>query len=476
MPVTFDVNPDWQVLLFALAMTCLTGFAFGLAPALHSTRTDLIPALKEGGHIQLRRYRRVSLRNGLMVCQLAGSLTLLLLTGFLGLGIQTTMGVQQGFDSRNLFLISFDPVRDGYSGAQTAVFFDKLLDRVKRLPSIKAATMTDTVPVAIDGNTGAIFSDARPAGEKATHWARKHSVGKDYFETAGIPIVLGRGFRKEDETNMATSVIVSEELVRVYWIGEEVLGRRIEIVSGKVSGGFCPTPSTFDFRHGALGKEEQVFKVVGVAKDVSEDLVASRKHPAIYFPLKQVDYSQPSLRGVTLMVRGIPGVDIIGAVQREVSATDVNVTSFNARTMTEQIEQFTSSLRSAAWTWNLIGAFGLILASVGLSGVTAYSVTHRGHEIGIRMALGAQTRDVLRLVMKEGAVLVMAGTIIGMTLTLAGMRLMSGFFFSVATVQGFDPALLVGAPALLASLALLSCYVPARRSIRIDPAMALRQE
>jgi putative ABC transport system permease protein len=407
---------------------------------------------------------------------MAGSLTLLLLTGYLGLGIQTTMGIQQGFDPRNLYLISLDPVRDGYSGAQATAFFEKLLDRVKRLPAVTAATLTDTVPVAMEGNPGAIFSDAHAGGAKAMHWACKHVVGKDYFETAGIPILLGRGFRKEDEANGATAVIVSEELVRAYWSGEEVLGRRIEIGNDQVSGGFGAVPGTFDFRPGVLGKGRQVFEVVGVAKDVAEDLVASKKHPAIYFPLHPADYAQPSLRGVTLLVRGMPGVDILAAVQREISAADANVTPFNARSMTEQIAEFMSSLRSAAWTWNVMGAFGLILAAVGLAGVTAYSVAQRGHEIGIRMALGAQKSDVLGLVMKEGAVLVMAGTLIGMALTWAGLRLMSGFFFSVASVQGFDPALLVGAPLLLASLALLACYVPARKSMRIDPAMALRQE
>jgi putative ABC transport system permease protein len=235
-------------------------------------------------------------------------------------------------------------------------------------------------------------------------------------------------------------------------------------------------PGTFDFRSGILGKGRHIFEVVGVAKDVAEDFIASKKHPAIYFPLHAVDYAQPSLSGVTLMLRGVPGVDVIGAVQREISATDANLTPYNARSMTEQIAQFMSSLRGAAWTWNLIGAFGLILASVGLAGVTAYSVAQRGHEIGIRMALGAQKSDVLGLVMKEGAVLVMAGTLIGMAFTWAGVRLMSGVFFSVASVKAFDPALLVGAPLLLASLALVACYVPARKSMRIDPAVALRQE
>ena len=476
MPVAFDLTIDWSALLFAFAVTGLTGLAFGLVPALQATRTDLTSALKEGGNIQFRAHRRLSLRNGLMLCQMAGSLTLLLLTGFLGLGIQTTMGIQQGLDARNLYLISLDPVRDGYSGAQAAVFFEKLLDRVKRLSSVTAASLTDTVPVAMDGNAGAIFSDARAGGAPVIHWAKKHVVGRDYFETAGIPVVLGRGFRKQDEADDATAVIVSEELVRQYWTGEEVLGRHIEIGNGDVSAGALVVPGTFDFRSGVLGRGRQAFEVVGVAKDVAEDLVASKKHPAIYFPLRPADYAQPSLRGVTLMVRGMPGVDVLGAVQREISAADRNVTPFNPRSMSEQIAQFMYSLRAAAWTWNLIGAFGLILAAVGLAGVTAYSVRQREHEIGIRVALGAQKRDVLGLVMGEGAVLVIGGTTIGMFFTWAGIRAMSGFFFSVASVQGFDPELLVGAPLLLASLALLACYLPARRSLRIDPAVALRAE
>ncbi len=476
MPVSFDLEVDWHALVFTLAVTGLTGLAFGLIPAMQATRADLTPALKEGSNIQLRRSRRFSLRNGLMLCQMAGSLMLLLLTGFLGLGIQTTMGVQQSFDARNLYLISLDPVRDGYSGAQAADFFDKILDRVKHLPSVVAATLTETIPVAMDGTTAAIFSDAGSGREKETHWARRHVVGKDYFETARIPILLGRGFRKEDEANGATAVIVSKELVRASWTGEAAVGRRIEIGNQEASGGMGVTPGTFDFRPAFLGKEKQVFEVVGVAADMSEDLIASKKHPAIYFPLHAANYAQPSLRGVTLMVRGVPGVDVVGAVQREIAAIDSNLTPFNARSMNEQIAQFMYPLRSAAWTWNLIGAFGLILASVGLGGVTAYSVAQRGHEIGIRMALGAQKSDVLGLVMKEGAVLVTVGTIIGMVLTWAGLRVMSGFFFTVASVQTFEPALLIGAPLLLAGLALIACYVPARKSTRIDPAVTLRQE
>lgn len=467
IPISFDMNPDGRVLLFTLALTVFTGLAFGLAPAFEATRTDLAPALKEGGNIQLRRSRRWSLRNGLVLCQMAASLTLLLLTGYMGLGIQSSLGLQEGFNPRNLYLVSLDPIRDGYSTSQATSFFEKLLDRVKSMPEVTAASLTDTVPVAMAGNAGVTFS---MAGQSAD--ALRHIVGRDYFETTGIPILLGREFRKDD----STAVIVSQELVRKHWNGREAVGQRIEIGNGQVSPGLGALPGTFDLRPEMLGKGRRSYEIVGVAADVAEDFVAAKKHPVIYFPLRPVDFGQPSLRGVTLMVRARPGVDVIGAVRHQIASIDSSITPFNARSMLEQIDEFMSQLRAASWTYGVIGLFGLILASVGLAGVTAYAVSQRGREIGIRVALGAQAGDVLALVIKEGVALVTVGTVVGLAAAWAGIRALSALFFTVASVQGSDPLLLVGAPLLLALLALTACYLPARRSMRIDPAVALRQE
>jgi putative ABC transport system permease protein len=445
---------------------------------LQATRTDLVSALKEGGQVHLRKYRALSLRNILVLCQMAASLTLLLLTGYLGLGIQSTVGVQEGFNPNNLYLIALDPVRDGYSGARAAAFFDKLLKRVKTLPGVTSACLTDTLPVATDGNPGVRFSSAGPqaTGEPAHHWARKHMVGRDYFQTADIKILAGRSFQSQDEETRSAAVIVSRQAVREFWKGENPVGRRIEIVNAAAGGGIAVWPGTFDYRSNVLAAESRVFEVIGVAGDVSEDLVASKKHPAIYFPLRLADYAQPSLRGMTLMVRAANGVDAIGAVRREISAMDPGITPFNARSMIEHISQYMSTLEGASWTYGLIGFFGLVLAAVGVAGVTAYSVAKRAHEIGIRMALGAQKGNVLALVMKEGAALVMVGTVGGLVCAWAGIRALSGMFFAVASVRSSEPVLLIGAPLLLAGLALLACYLPARKSTRIDPVVALRQE
>jgi predicted permease len=469
IPVSFDMNPDARVLIFTLALTVFTGLVFGLAPALETTRTDLGPALKQGGNIQLRRHRRWSLRNGLVLCQMAASLMLLLITGYMGLGIQSSLGFQQGFNPRNLYLVALDPIRDGYSGAQATAFFEKLLDRVRRLPAVTAASLTDTVPVAMSGNAGVTVSMAG----KSTGDALRHIVGEGYFETAGIPILLGREFRRQDTTDC---VIVSQEFVRRYGNGRDVLGQSVEIGNGEVAPALGALPGTFDLRPELLGRERRTYEIVGVARDLAEDFVAQKKHPVIYFPLRAADFARPSLRGVTLMVRAVPGVDAIGAVRREIATMDPSLTPFDARSMQEQIDEFMSPLRAACWSYGLIGAFGLILASVGLAGVTAYAVSQRGREIGIRVALGAQKSDVLTLVMTEGVVLVTVGTVVGLAAAWAGIRVLSGLFFTVASVESSDPLLLIGAPLLLASLALLACYLPARKSMHVDPAVALRQE
>ncbi|MGC4055991.1 MAG: ABC transporter permease [Paludibaculum sp.] len=201
IPVGFDLTPDWRALLFTFAATGAAGVVFGLAPAIQATRSDLVPALKESGRPRSELRRAPRLKNGLMLLQMAASLTLLLMTGYLGIGIQSTMGVQEGFDPRNLFMVSLDPVRDGYSAERATDLLEKLLERVKAKRGVISASLTDTLPVAVDGNAGVRFlnADSNGDGRRAANWARKHIVGRDYFETVGIRILSGRGFQRQDE-------------------------------------------------------------------------------------------------------------------------------------------------------------------------------------------------------------------------------------------------------------------------------------
>jgi predicted permease len=478
MPITINLEPDGRVLIFTLGLTILTGLAFGLLPALRATRTDLTPALKEGGNVRLPRFRRLSLRNMLVLSQVAGSLTLLLITGFLVIGHQRVVGGPVGFDPRNLVVISLDPVRDGETGVEASAFLQKLLDRVKGLPGIRAASLSDSLPLSVIGKPGVNFAVAGPDGAKVVHGARRNVVGRDYFNTIGIPILSGRGFRKEDEADDSIAAIVSEKLVDDCWPGQDPLGRRLEVGSEGVPG--------FTVGKGAPGTTRlsgrlQVVQVVGVAKNVRDGLAMVPKDaPAlIYLPLRPADMARPTLQGIALVTRTVPGVDAIGTVRREIAAMDDKITPFNARTMTDQIDQMLFPVQAAVYTYGFIGVFGLILAAVGLAGVTAYAVSRRRREIGIRIALGARAGDVLRLVMKESLVLVTVGSVIGFLFARAGTRVLESFMSEVARMAGTstsDPVLLVGAPLLLGMLALVACYVPARRSTKVDPAVTLRQE
>jgi len=221
--------------------------------------------------------------------------------------------------------------------------------------------------------------------------------------------------------------------------------------------------------------------VVGVARNirVGLDMVAKDSPAVIYLPMRPAEFARPARNGLTLIVRATPGVDAVGVLRREISTMDSSITPFSGRSMTEQIDELMFPVKVALYTYGCIGVFGLILAAVGLAGVTAYSVTQRRREIGIRIALGAQRADVLGLVMKEGAVLMAIGTAAGLAAAWAAIRLMSSAMAQIARAAGTttsDPWLLVGAPALLAALAMISCYVPARKSMEVDPAVTLRQE
>jgi predicted permease len=475
IPVTYGfLQPDARALVFTIAIMLLTGVGFGLAPALEATRAGLAPAIKEGGGVLLGRFRRLSLRNALMVAQVAGSLTLLVILGYLTLGIQSTLGVTAGFNPDNLFLVSLDPTQDGYNPVQSAAFLPKLLDRVQSLPAVTAASLSVTIPVAM-GMDQVTLAAPGVGGPKAIHRAIRHTVGKDYFTATGIAILSGRAFRQTDETENSAAIIVSETLVRELWPGQDALGRTLEIAGAELGPtGVLPRPT--DFRPRA---QARMFEVAGVARDVAEGLITSQRRPAIYFPLRPSDLAQPTQQGITLMVRARPGVDAAALVRREIASLDANVTPFYTGTMAQHIDEFMSPLRVASWTYGSIGFFGLVLAAVGLGGMTAYSVASRNREIGIRMALGAGRASVLGLVMREGALLIAVGTAIGMLCAWVGARglaAMSTSVGQVATTSATDPVVVLGSPLLLASLAMAACYFPARRASAVDPAVTLRAE
>lgn len=474
MPVRLDVHVDYRVLVFTVAISLFAGLALGLTPALAAMRTELVPALKEGGNWRLRRFRRLSMRNLLVLSQMVGSLTLLVLTGMIVFGYGRTVGRDVGFDSRNLHMLSLDPIRDGYPPAKARQLFRSMGERVKAIPGITAVAFTESIPMGASGRvTFSSEADAAQSGEIRN--AIKYVVGREYFQTVGIPILRGSGFRP-DEAEQALEVIVSEALARLCWPEQNAVGRRIEIGGGELAR-FDPFGASYlDYRGGVA--PVRTFYVAGVARDVKESAM-ERAQPAIYFRLEAADYARPSFRGMTLLMRAAPGFDVLGAVQNELAVLAPEVVPFNGRTMSAHLDISMFPVRMGVWSYGVTGLFGLILASVGLAGVTAYSVAQRRREIGIRIALGASRSSVLGLVLKESAAIVTIGTVFGLAGAWAIGRVLSASLDPVARVSGSgvsEPMLVVGAPLLLAALALTACYVPARKSAGIDPVVTLRQD
>jgi ABC-type antimicrobial peptide transport system permease subunit len=265
--------------------------------------------------------------------------------------------------------------------------------------------------------------------------------------------LAGRAFRESDQRDDARVLVVNETMAKT-WSGRNPLGQTIELNGG-------------------------TYEVVGVVGDMRSGYALEPPRRSVYLPATPGGYASPSPQGVTVLVRAERGIDAALLVRREMASLAPDLTVFNVTSMTEQLDRMAYVFRLATLIYGGIGAFGLVLASVGLAGVTAYAVARRYHEIGIRRALGAQSRDVLKLVMKEGVALIGVGTMLGMALAFAAMRVLATMLSAVGEITQtsiYDPLLLAGAPALLAGLALLACYLPARRSTRIDPVAALRAE
>jgi putative ABC transport system permease protein len=472
MPVQFNVEVDWRVLVFTIGLTALTGLAIGLMPAIQATSRELVPALKEGANLQLRKRRTFSVRNLLVVSQMAGSLTLLLVTGYIVFGTKYMMSGASGFDAGNTQLISVDPIRDGYSTSQWEEFYPKLLDHVKALPGVVAATWTEAIPMQPSG-TMTFTTDID--GSKRVNQATKYIVGSDYFQIMGIRILRGRGLVKDDEKGSARSIVVSEALAQTIWRNDDPVGRRLSLVNrNNVSFGLMGG-SAFDYR---ASSPDQSYVVVGVTADVVETPVA-QPGPAVYLPMTKNDYAKPPFQGITLATRTIPGLATASIVRAQIAAIDANLTTFNAETMDDWVERVMYVVKIGLWSYALLGAFGLVLASVGLAGVTAYSVSSRVHEIGIRLALGARSSDILRMIMAEGATLIVIGSCIGIALAALVMRVMAASMDPVAqSIQHShsDLRIAAGAIAILVMVGLSASYLPARRSGRVDPVVALRQE
>jgi putative ABC transport system permease protein len=464
VPQEIDYSLDWRALMFTFALAIVCGIGFSLAPALQATKADVAPTLKEGAAIQLRGYRRFGMRNLLVVGQVAGSLMLLLITGFLVLGFQRTGAVQTKFDANSMYLLSIDPVRDGYSPEKAEALYEKLPERLRAAGAVGSVALAAQAPFSMPSATVQLTAAKGSRDAAQTLKLAKETVGAGYFAALSEPMLAGREFAERDQRidtsadgskNVALPIVLNETAARGLFGNGNAIGQRIT-------------------------EDKQSYDVVGLVRDlksgiVDEDLPAS----VMYVPLTRRDFASPAAGGMTIMVRSDAGTDALRGIRREIASMDPNLSVFDVRTLGEQLEMTRAYLRISLDMYGGIGVFGLVLAAIGLAGVTAYAVARRRKEIGIRMALGARKVQVLQLVLREGAALVTVGTVLGFLGAVAMVRMLSALtsmFTEAFNVTTNDPRLLVGAPLLLGALAMLACYIPARRSAKIDPLKALRDE
>jgi putative ABC transport system permease protein len=437
------------VLGFTLGASLLTGILFGLAPAIHSARLDMNDSLKEGGRGATEGRGRNRVHSLLVVSEVALSLVLLVGAGLLIKSFVKLRNTDPGFDPRNTLTasLSLAPVRYA-KDEQVNQFYDQLIERVRALPGVQEVGAVAPLPLSNNGMSYSFVITDRPEpppGQGLSASARFATPG--YFRAMGIPLRRGRLFTEQDRADAPAVLVVNDAFARRYFSGEEVLGKRLR-----------------------LGFKRLEVEIVGVVGDVRGNSLSEPGIPEYYIP-----QSHAASGDMSLVVRTstTDPAALTPALREVVREMDKDQPLYEVRTMSALV---TSSMARQRFSTTLIGVFAalaLALAAVGIFSVMSYSVAQRKHEIGIRMALGAQSRDILRMVLGRGMMLTLIGVGLGLAASFGLTRLMSSLLFGVSAT---DPVTFGGVAVLLASVALLACYAPARRATKVDPMVALRHE
>ncbi|HEV2915211.1 MAG TPA: ABC transporter permease [Pyrinomonadaceae bacterium] len=451
LPRLSHVGIDARVLLFTLAVSVLTGLVFGLVPALNATRLNVNEALKEGGRSNTAGVSRHRFSNLLVVSELALALVLLVGAGLLIKGFWRLRAVEPGFAPEHLLTMRIELPEARYKEIPTqAQFRERALEAINSLPGVEAALVSE-IPLSGDALNHNFVIEGRPVptGEEPELFSR--SVAGNYFHAMRIPLLKGRDFTKQDREDAPLVGIINEAMARQYFPEQEPLGARVRW---------------------ARADKEQWITVVGVVGDVKHFGLDQPEEPAIYTPYAQ--FRDPWKRWMNVVARsdGDPAT-IANMVKAQVWTIDSRIPVTKVHTMTEVMATSVAAQRFNMLLLAIFAGVALSLSAVGIYGVISYSVTQRTHEIGVRMALGARERDVLRMVVGQGLKLILVGVALGVTGAFALTRLMSSLLFGVSAV---DAPTFLAVSALLSAVALLACYIPARRAMKVDPMVALRYE
>jgi len=447
--LVLDANTDSRVLLFTFAAAVLTGIVFGLAPAFRLTRIELASAMKGSAtNISDERDRHL-LGKSLIAAQVAASVILMIGAG---LFVRTLVNFEKnnfGFSQQNLLTFGLDPTHVGYHEARLITFYSQLLDRVQSLPGVQAATLMAYAPFSGWSNNTSIVPEG--AQIKPGNGMRWQPVGPDFFQAMHIPILLGRGINRTDTAASPDVAVVDETFAKKYFPKESPIGHRFS------------QGSTFD--------PKNAWEIIGVSKTAELTDPAEEPRPKAFMAYAQ----EP--KGIDQMffevrTQGSPAA-VISELRDAVRQADPAIPMTNLKTQQEETSEALSQQRLFAQLTSVFGLIALLLAMIGLYGTMAYSVTRKTHEIGIRMALGANPRIVLRMVIAQGIRLALIGVVIGIAGAVGVTRLINSMIFGVAAI---DPLTFSVVALVLVLVAALACFVPARRAMRVDPMVALRYE
>jgi putative ABC transport system permease protein len=409
----------------------------------------LTEALKEGGRSSTESVRGARLRNALVIAEIAIALVLLVGAGLMIKSFMRLQGVDPGFKPERILAVDLSlPAAKYKEPAQQVAFFDQLVGRVSQLPNVERVAATAALPFS-GGAVLAFYVDGRPAPPPGREPdAEYRVVTPNYFETMGITLVRGSGFNEQHTSNAPGVAVINETLARKYFAGEDPIGKRINFGD----------PAKSPWR-----------TVIGIIRDIRQQSLDTEPYAQVYSP-----YAQFPSRSMTLVARTSsdpPG--LVPSIRNELSAMDKDQPLYNVRTMAQVMSESIARERFSMLLIAIFAGVGLVLASVGIYGVMSYTVAQRTHEIGVRMALGASASDVLKMVVRQGMILALAGTVLGLVAAFLLTRLISTLLFSVSAT---DPATYVLISLLLILVALVACFIPARRATRVDPMVALRYE
>ena len=443
--LVFVLPLDWRVLLFTLGLSIVTGVVFSLLPALQSSKPALVPSLKDDA--KLGGFRRSRLRNSLVVAQVSLSLVLLVCAGLIVRSLQAAQKMRPGFDTQAAIAISFDVGLQGYEEAKGRAFHHQILERVRAVPGVRAAALTSNLPLALNYNSSSVYLEGQPAvGSGRLPTCIPMSVSPGFFETMGIAL-RGRDFAESEDKKEARVAVVNETFAKKFFPGIDPIGKR------------------FNFS----GPKDPLWQIIGVCSDGKYNTLAETPQPAVFRPQFR-DYDTV----VTLVARTESDPrSMIAPLRKEFQEMDPTLPLYDIKTLTEHMKIPLFPARMAA---NVLGCFGvlaLVLAAIGIYGVMSYVVAGRTREIGLRMALGAQLRHVRQLILGQGMILAGIGLAVGLVIVFILARFLTSMLYGVSPT---DPITFIAITFLLAAVALVACYLPARRAARVNPMVALREE